>query len=119
MIAKPKIAKTLLLAIDIGSAGNNQQGRGGDDRLEHAILLREARNYACAAFTAKPPGKRKAGGSPLAPHTIVGAVEPECEQEEATSSPQILVSKGGATRSERAIITPAPNRTLILVKVPC
>jgi len=75
-------------------------------------------NLASYASQQSRRGKEKAGGSALAPHTIVGAVEPECEQEEATSSPQILVSKG-ATRSERAIITPAPYRTLILVKVPC
>ena len=49
--AEPKIAETLL-GIDIGSAGNSQQGRGGDDGLKHAILLgaqtREARLIARA-----------------------------------------------------------------------
>ena len=30
-----------------------------------------------------------------------------------------LVDRQGDTRSDRAIITPAPHRTLILVKVPC
>ena len=49
---------------------------------------------------------------------IVGAVEPDCGRRSALRPPKSM-SEGGTTRSDRAIITPAPHRTLIPVKVPC
>jgi hypothetical protein len=77
MIAEPKIAKTLLPGIDIGSAGNSQQGRGGDDRLEHAILHGNPRGTTShfqlrmRRVHSKAAGKiKKTGGSAFAPQTM-------------------------------------------------
>ena len=79
----------------------------------------QSRAATCmSAFTAKPPGMRETGGSALASRTIVGAVEPDCGRRSALRPPK-TGQKRGTTRCERAIITPARHRTLILVKVPC
>ena len=68
---------------------------------------------------------RETGGFALAPQTMPRVVPRQhrrgCrtggQREARASSPNLV--KAGTPRSERVIITPAPRRTLILVKVPC